>query len=113
MTVTGRVVLDGAGQPPSDLTQIRLVLSPATVDGAANGGAAMGQVDADGKFRIPDVVPGTYRLTAIGARGWRSMSADINGRDALDFQLEVKPGEDIANATLTFTDRTTELSGTL
>jgi hypothetical protein len=113
MTLSGRVAFDGVGQPPSDLTQIRVVLSPATADGAANGGAAMGQVDADGRFRVADVVPGVYRLTAIAARGWRPIAAQIGGRDVLDFPLEVKPGEDVADATLTFTDRTTELNGAL
>jgi hypothetical protein len=113
MTVSGRVVFDGAGQPPSDLTQIRVVLSPARADGAASGGAAMAQVDADGKFRVADVVPGVYRLTAIAGRGWQPISAVINGRDVLDFPLEVKPGEDVADATLTFTDRFADLSGAL
>jgi hypothetical protein len=73
----------------------------------------MGQVDADGKFRVSDIVPGTYRLTAMGLGGWRPAAAEINGRDALDFPLDVKPGDDITGATVTFTDRTTELDGTL
>ncbi len=45
--------------------------------------------------------------------GWALKSAIVNGRDSLDFPLEVAPNTDIAGAILTFTDRTQQLSGTL
>jgi hypothetical protein len=112
MTVSGKVAFDGAAQVPSDLTQIRLILSPASqVD--SKGSSAMANVDADGRFKISDVSPGTYRLTATPPRGWRAASVEVATRDVLDFPLEVKANEDVSGAVVTFTDRSTELSGTL
>src|SRR5262245_44545068 len=37
----------------------------------------------------------------------------VNGRDVLDFPLEVRPNEEIGGALLTFGDRTQEVTGTL
>jgi hypothetical protein len=37
----------------------------------------------------------------------------IDGRDVLDFPLDVSPNQDLSNAVLTFTDKTQELSGTI
>jgi hypothetical protein len=112
MTVSGKIAFDGSLQPPTDLTQIRLVLGPAS-PGDGRAAVALGQVDADGRFKFSDVVPGSYRLTAPAPRGWRPKSVDVGGRDALDFPLEVRPNEDITGAVVTFTDRGTDLSGTL
>jgi hypothetical protein len=47
------------------------------------------------------------------AGGWRLKSAMIDGRDVLDFPLDVGPNQDLSNAVLTFTDKTQELSGTI
>jgi hypothetical protein len=37
----------------------------------------------------------------------------VNGRDALDFPIEIGPNQDVSNAVLTFTDEAQELSGTI
>jgi hypothetical protein len=72
------------------------------------------QPDAQGAFSIPGVVPGRYRLTASipglrpDAPGWQIKSATIGGRDALDLPVDLREG---ADATVTFTDRVSELSG--
>ena len=44
---------------------------------------------------------------------WSMASVITNGRDAMDFGLELKPGEDSAAAVVTLTDRSTAISGTL
>ena len=54
------------------------------------------------------------RGTPLGVvESWTLKSAVANGRETLDSGLEVKPNENVADAVLTFTDRPTELSGTL
>ena len=53
------------------------------------------------------------KVSIIGIRGWRPRSIDVAGQDALDSLLEVKAGEDVANVTATFTNKPSELSGTL
>ena len=112
MTVSGRIAFDGTGQAPTDFTGARVVLASST-QGSVLSGSAMGNVDADGKFRAPDVMPGRYKVQIIGLRGWRARSVDVAGQDALDTLLEVKAGEDVANVTATFTNKPSELAGTL
>jgi hypothetical protein len=111
MTVSGRVAFDGTGAPPTDLTQIGILLTSAGVNESMS--SAMGQVDADGRFRIAGVTPGRYVISPRGISTWRARSADVGGRDALDFLLDVKPGEDVTNVVVTLTDRASDLSGTL
>jgi hypothetical protein len=60
------------------------------------------------------VLPGKYRLTASnGGTGWFLEGSTIDGQNTLDFPAEVKPGQNVTGAVVTFTDRQAELSGTL
>jgi protocatechuate 3,4-dioxygenase beta subunit len=116
MTLSGRIDFDATTlQPPSDLARLRVNLAPA--DPAMTPGlvqAAAGTVDATGKFTIPGVVPGVYRLTASGAgSGWSLASAMIEGHDTLDFPVEIRPGAGISDAVITFTDQQAQLSGSI
>jgi len=120
MTVSGKVVFDGTTlQPPADPTRVvpRLQTLPNapvnTFATPANG------IAVDGTFEIKDVVPGTYSVLAsvppaAGATAqWSLRSATLAGRNVLDVPFEVRPDENLAGLTITFTDRVTELSGTL
>jgi len=110
--VSGRIAFDGTGQVPTDFSQIRLILGNAVGNGIISG-SSMATVEPDGTFRMTDVLPGKYRVTSSPPRGWRARSVDAAGRDALDFLLDVQPNNDMANVTVTFTNKPTELSGTL
>ena len=44
-------------------------------------------------------------------REWLPISAIVDGRDVMDFPIEIRAGQPISNAELTFTDKPTELSG--
>ena len=115
MTVSGRVAFDGTTPAPPDLTRVRVTLSP-DVSGLPGelASAANGRVDASGRFTIAGVVPGKYRVTGSGSvNGWQVGSAMIDGQDTLDFSMEVKPAQNVSGAVITFTDRQSELSGTL
>ena len=57
MTVAGHVTFDGTGEIPTDLTNIRLILGTAAGNGIISG-SATGTVNADGSFRLTDVMPG-------------------------------------------------------
>jgi hypothetical protein len=48
-----------------------------------------------------------------GGGSWSLKSVMVNGRDTLDFPLEIKPNEGVSGALLTFTDQSQELDGTL
>jgi len=115
MAVSGRVVFEGTLAPPADPTRVRVTLTPAEAPGPGTlAQPASVSVDATGRFTIPSVVPGLYRLTAGGAgSGWRLASATVDGQEALDFPFEVRPGQAVTGATITFTDRRTQLTGAI
>jgi hypothetical protein len=107
------------------------------------GGPAAAQVDASGRFSIVGVAPGRYTISAgavgaargagpagaiagapAGGRGgaaapgqtagsWQLKSAVADGRDLLDFPVDLGPNQSLSNVTLTFTTATQELSGTI
>jgi hypothetical protein len=143
MTVSGRIAFEAStAQPPADLTGTRVTLQPNGQSGFEIGPMPAAQADASGQFTISGVAPGQYSLRANlnaagrgaqagtplgggppvggaagqagGGRGsWTLKSVAVNGRDTLDFPLDIKPNENISGAVLTFTDRTQELTGTL
>jgi len=116
MSVSGRLVFDGTTPPPPDLTRMRVSLAPVVVPGTPGelAMAAAGRVEADGKFTIASVVPGRYRLSAGGAgNGWYLGSAIVDNQESLDFPIEVKPGQNVSSAVVTFVDRQSELTGTI
>ena len=113
MTITGGVSFDGSAAQPQ-LNRIRLTLGPL---GQAMQSSGMNTVtataDANGRFTLMGVSPGQYRLRASGATGWTMKGVVVDGKDTLDFPLEVKPGENISNVNVEFTDKFTDLKGTI
>ena len=118
MTVAGRVLFEGTTQqPPADFSRARVNLSPMDVSSGvarAFASSASGRVDANGRFTIAGVMPGKYRLTGSGGgTGWFLEASTIDGQNTLDFPAEVKPGQSVTGAVVTFTDCQAELSGTI
>jgi uncharacterized protein (DUF2141 family) len=136
MTVSGRVEVQGAGQAGFDPSSVRVMLASRGPQMFEMGALAPAQVDASGRFVIPGVAPGRYTLAATmaaggrGGRGGRGLpqlatsgavttsqlslvSAVVNGRDLLDFPIEIGPNQNVSNVVVTFSDRTQELSGTI
>lgn len=109
VSVSGQVTFSGSTPPPTDLSRVRVTMSP--VDPSPLGGSVSARVDATGRFTLPSVVPGNYRLSAGGAGPWTVESAAIGGQNAADFPFEVKGDQNISGAVITFTDRQTELTG--
>jgi hypothetical protein len=115
MSVSGRIAFDGTAPRPADTTGLRVTLMPVVQPGTSGDltSAAAGRVDADGRFTIGSVVPGKYRLTANAGAGWYLGSSMIDSQDSLDFPVEIKPGQNVTNAVVTFVDRQSELTGTI
>ena len=125
LTVSGRVAFEGTTAPPADLSRIRVSLGP-----SQNGGTSVlvgdPQINADGTFTFQGATPGRYRVNATlpppapgggGAQApqtptWTLKSVVYNDVDTLDSALEVST-TDLSGIVITFTDRPTELSGTL
>jgi 5-hydroxyisourate hydrolase-like protein (transthyretin family) len=115
LTISGRVVLEGTGGTPPNLSSARVSLTPGgkgmmLID---KGASTEARVDAQGRFTLTNVVPGKYRFDAQLGPAWTFKSAVVNGRDSLDFPFEVSASDRIGEAVLTFTDQTPEVTGTL
>jgi Carboxypeptidase regulatory-like domain len=134
MTVSGSIVFKGTLAPPSDLTRVRVTLTPRGTQTFNFPGNPPAEVDSTGHFKLTGVPPGKYVLQGnapvgdaqlgrggrgglVGASGsngsWILQSAVAGGQDTLDFPLEVQPNQDVSGAVLTFGDQTQQLSGML
>lgn len=133
MEISGRVVFDGRTlMPPTDLTSVRITLTPTGTQDGEFGNIPPVAADASGRFTIPGVPPGRYTLRATaqagtggpgvgrggalaagGSGNWVLRSAFAGGRETLDFPLEIDPNMNVNDAVITFADRTTELTGLL
>jgi len=113
-TVVGRVTT--AAGASSVAPKIRVTITPLSSNlwGAST---APVESDVDGRFQIPNMVPGKYRLTvtAVGSLAetarWAPQSAMLAGRDVLEEVLEVPREADPDPIVVAMTDRPTEFSG--
>jgi Carboxypeptidase regulatory-like domain len=117
VAVSGQLVFEGTTPPPASLSGIRVNLGAVQTGNGATLGVPAANADARGRFTFTGVTRGHYRLSAsvpgsTPTGGWHLRSAVIGGRDSLDFPAELG-NADVDGAVLTFTDRVTELSGTL
>jgi len=135
MTVSGKIVYEATTKaPPTDVTKIAVALMAAPTGTGMTELASMftggttvsAKIAADGTFTISGVAPGKYRLnTPFGmipqqlmggmnlTGGWTLKSVMAGGRDIADASLEIKPGGDVTNVVVTFTDKPAELSGSV
>jgi len=112
ITVGGQIVFESTGiaatTPP--LAGIRAALM-----GPKHGGVELRTLflpaDADGQIIYENLVPAAYRVQTTAPRGWMIKSATINGVDASDLPVDITGAG--ANVVVTYTDRVTEISGTL
>jgi hypothetical protein len=114
-SISGRVVLDFA-QPPTGAaarnpTTISIQPAPQAGGYPAFNTSPTVPVDPDGSFTLPGIRPGRYFLRASGPGTVRSVM--WSGLDTLDFPLEVGTENDVANVTITLTDKLSEISGTV
>jgi len=123
ITVSGKVVFDGA--PPGGDAQIQVRLDSAGRAPAGSFARSMKPADG-GEFSITNVTPGRYRLNAFvtvpnpgavapGAAPppWQVRSAVIDGRDALETPFEVVAGRTPSPAVVTLTTRLPQLSASI
>lgn len=114
MTVSGVLTFDGAAPLPPQLNRVRLTLAPHGQAMTSSGLSAITAVaEATGRFTFTGVTPGQYRIRASGAPGWTLKTVIADGRDALDYWVEVKPGENVTNVNVGFGDTSTDLKGRL
>ena len=120
-TVSGRIVSATASAPPAlGTSRLRLMPPGAGGDSIVVSGLRPGIMDAPAatvsanrSFVFGSVIPGTYafELTAPLPAGWWLRSAVTDGKDVLDTGLDVT--RHVADLIVTFSDRHSELTGTL
>jgi Carboxypeptidase regulatory-like domain len=124
MVVPGRFVFESAtNQTPANVTSYRAGLGPWRSGTGATVSLTIPnvQADADGRFRFASVAPGTYSASGYGGGitspnqtpAWILKSVTANGRDVTDQPLEIRPREEPPEIVITFTDKVTEITGTL
>jgi hypothetical protein len=105
------VALDGAAR--AGLTATTVGLDPVDVNAKASLLDGLPRVNAsgDGRFSLPDVPPGRYRLSATLSSPWLIDRITANGRDALDRPIAVEPASYVSDATITATDVPSRIDG--
>jgi len=112
--VSGHLVFNGSAPLPANLSRVRVMMNPLGQPAQSLGlGTWATSAEESGRFTVPGVVPGRYRVSASGAPGWQVTSVLVNGRDVLDFPFVIDPAEAVPSVTIQFGDRATDLRGTL
>ena len=106
-TVTGRVVFRGETQPSAQMIR-GVVIVASSPDGSAFGSVVP---DPAGAFSTA-VIPGSYFVRPVSSlTGWMIDSISASGKSALDSPIAIEgTGADVV---ITFTDRLSEVSGTV
>ncbi len=111
-TISGTVSFLPGGSPAPDYTQFRIT-APST-DQSEFGPQSNARVDKDGHFSISGVSAGTHLIRpSNGSRTWILKSVTVGDRDVTDTPFAVRSGENVANVTVVFTDKQSEINGTL
>jgi hypothetical protein len=108
------VEFSGSSTPPSadQFPAIGLTIDPADGRSEGPGTAVRGRVESNGQFTTMGVPPGRYLLRVTAPSGWALRGAMVNGQDAADVPIELRDG-DAGGVVITFTDRRSDLSGSV
>jgi hypothetical protein len=115
LKVSGSLVFSGVAAQPTveQRANIRVTLEAADGRTQMMMESARGRVGEDGSFTTMSVPAGKYVLRVIGAlQGWTLRDATFNGRDITSVAADLRD-EDANGVVVTFTDRPSEVSGTV
>src|SRR4051794_10035471 len=111
-TISGTISFLPGGSPAPDYTQFRIT-APST-DQSDFGPQSSARVDKDGKFTLSGVSTGAHLIRpSNGSRIWVLKSVTAGDRDVTDTPFQVRSGENLGNVTVVFTDKQSEINGTL
>jgi hypothetical protein len=120
LRLTGRVTFvdSGGNAVPAEIAaRARISLAPAPGGLAVSSAGQIPRVNSDGSFEIAGVMPGRYRLSAVvppgtGGSTWTLRSSMLGTRDLADGVFDIT-STDLTGVVMTFTDRTTGITGRL
>ena len=111
-TISGTVTFLPGSSPIPDFTQFRIT-APAT-DQSDFGPQQNARVDKEGAFTISGVSAGAHLIRpSNGSRTWILKSVTVGARDMTDTPFQVRAAENLGNVTVVFTDKQSEINGTL
>jgi hypothetical protein len=112
LRVSGRVEFAGTRPAPSADQIQRMAITLQSAEGRTSSPiAAQGRATPDGAFRTAGYAGGKYIVTvATLPTGWTVRSIMSNGRDVSVEPIDLTDA-DVDGVVITFTDRTTQLSG--
>jgi protocatechuate 3,4-dioxygenase beta subunit len=115
-TVSGSYQFEGTKERPAAeaFRNVAMTVSPADGRTVVSGNAAALRAgfDANGAATTGGLAPGRYVLTSSAPAGWTFKAALYNGKDISTSPLEVE-STDISGVVFVFTDRTSEIAGTV
>ena len=95
-----------------DVNQVRVAAPP--IDFINVGPNPTARVNKDGTFTLDGVSAGMHWIrTQGGLRGWTLKSVTLAAREIIDTPLELRSGQKLSGFNLTFTDKLSEVNGTL
>lgn len=115
LIVSGMVTFIGSATQPTPEQRANLSISLEPADGRTAGISSMvrGRVEATGTFATTGVPAGKYILRVSGApQGWSLRDATHEGKDITSVAVELG-GENATGVALVFTDKTTEINGSV
>ncbi|MFB3855580.1 MAG: carboxypeptidase regulatory-like domain-containing protein [Vicinamibacterales bacterium] len=112
-SLRGSVSFESAESPtPAALNQIAISanpISPLPMDAPSTT-----RVSADGTFVLENIASGVRVLQVSGIpRPWAPKAIYLNGRDVSDTPVEFESGQRLTGVSIVFTDRATEVTGTV
>lgn len=115
LKVSGSVAFIGAATAPTAEQRSNINITLEAADGRTQllMGSARGRVGEDGSFTTMSVPAGKYVLRVAGApQGWTLRDATFAGRDITSVAVDLRD-EDASGVAVTFTDRPSEVNGTV
>jgi hypothetical protein len=105
-SISGRIVFEGDGAPPSDVGNLRLYLG-STRDFMCRPGRS--EIAADWTFHV-DGASGTCTWPQMGVGRWTIKRVVHNDADLLDQPFTLRPGSRMRDVRIVFSDRRSELT---
>lgn len=112
-TISGTIAFDAsASAPPRTLSGFRVTV-PA-VDPLPVAGTQPARVGDDGTFDVSGIPPGRHAIRVPNPPApWTLKAVVVDGRDVSDEVIELRAGQRLTGVQVVFTDRITELAGTV
>ena len=112
-TITGTVTfLNTGGAQAPDPATVRVAVP--LVDALDIGPNPTARVERSGAFTLSGVQAGSHLFRTQGSpRGWTLKSVTVSGREVIDTPIELRSGQALSGVVFTFTDRLTEVNGTI